>query len=188
MQVELWTHPSSFPGESVKGIHVQLWRPNAQTLRLRYDVTGRAAGLRIAERTQGFRADNLWKTTCFELFLSPVGRTDYVEFNFAPSSQWAAYAFDSYRTGMRQAPLGYDPSIEVTHNDERLIVEVELIHAFEPTAYRLGVSAVIEEQMAPISYWAASHPSDKPDFHHPAGFARELPSPQEQRGDRHSDE
>lgn len=175
MQVELWTHPSSFPGESVKGIDVQLWRPNAQTLRLRYDVTGRVAGLRIAERTTGFRADNLWKTTCFELFLRPVGRTDYVEFNFAPSTQWAAYAFDSYRTGMRQAPLGYDPSIEVTRNEERLIVEVELIHAFEPTDYRLGVSAVIEEQMAPISYWAAGHAGDKPDFHHPDSFVLNLP-------------
>ena len=50
-----------------------------------------------AEAAQG-RADDLWRHTCFEAFVGdPAG--GYLELNFAPSSQWAAYRFDGYRRG-----------------------------------------------------------------------------------------
>jgi hypothetical protein len=48
------------------------------------------------------RADELWKTTCFELFLSVSGQGDYYELNFSPSGNWNAYHFDSYREGMKR--------------------------------------------------------------------------------------
>jgi hypothetical protein len=46
------------------------------------------------------RTDGLWETTCFELFLL-YSDGGYIEFNFSPSGQWAAYRFDSYREGRR---------------------------------------------------------------------------------------
>lgn len=47
------------------------------------------------------RADGLWRSTCFELFLLDPVTGGYREFNFSPSGEWAAYEFDSYREGMR---------------------------------------------------------------------------------------
>ena len=35
----------------------------------------------------------------------------------------------------------------------------------------------IEEASGRISYWALKHPPGRPDFHHPDGFALELPPP-----------
>jgi len=43
------------------------------------------------------RGERLWDRTCFELFAKTIGSDAYLEFNFSPSGQWAAYEFDSYR-------------------------------------------------------------------------------------------
>jgi hypothetical protein len=41
----------------------------------------------------------------------------------------------------------------------------------------VGLAAVIEDVSGDLSYWALAHLSDKPDFHHPDGFALHLPGP-----------
>ena len=43
-------------------------------------------------------------------------------------------------------------------------------------AWRLGLSAVIEEMSGRKSYWALAHPPGKADFHHSDCFGRELPA------------
>jgi hypothetical protein len=42
-------------------------------------------------------------------------------------------------------------------------------------AWRIGLSAVIEETNGLKSYWALAHPPGKPDFHHKDCFAHTLP-------------
>jgi hypothetical protein len=37
-------------------------------------------------------------------------------------------------------------------------------------ALRLGLAAVIEDETSRLSYWALSHPAEKPDFHHADSF------------------
>ncbi len=44
--------------------------------------------------------DELWKSTCFEFFVGRPESEFYLEFNFAPSGDFAIYAFDRYREGM----------------------------------------------------------------------------------------
>lgn len=61
-----------------------------------YRLQGDMARLRIPAGVAG-RGDRLWEQTCFEAFIAPRGATAYVEFNFSPSGQWAAYAFSDYR-------------------------------------------------------------------------------------------
>jgi hypothetical protein len=43
-------------------------------------------------------------------------------------------------------------------------------------AWRLGLSAVIEEVGGDISHWALAHPPGKADFHHSDCFTLELPA------------
>ncbi len=50
------------------------------------------------------RADNLWETTCFELFLKSPGGDAYCEINLSPSERWAAY-----ETALGQRGLSRDP-------------------------------------------------------------------------------
>lgn len=120
------------------------------------------------------RADGLWRTTCFEVFIKRAGHQQYCEFNFSPSGQWAAYAFDSYRQGMRDLPLAAAPIIEPIENGLRVTVDLS---TWPGKNLELNISAFIEETDGTKSYWALAHPPGQPDFHHPTCFAATLPAP-----------
>lgn len=145
-------------------------------------LTFRVAGAvpALPERTLSGRADGLWKTTCFELFLRAPGSEGYAELNFSPSTQWAAYALASYREGMRDLPLEIDPVIEQIGPESGfpygMQVEVDLSAVAGFTPLCANLTAVIEEADGTRSYWALAHPAGKPDFHDPACFVLELPA------------
>lgn len=124
------------------------------------------------------REDELWKNTCFELFLRAAGEDRYVEFNLSPSSRWASYAFEEYRAGMRDLPLSVEPQIETERRSSsfELTADLDLSEISGSDLYA-GLSAVIEEIDGTRSYWALAHPPGKPDFHHPDCFALALPAP-----------
>jgi len=143
-------------------------------LRLGFRLSGYLANVVLPPRTLGERRDELWKTTCFEVFAGFAGRKGYREFNMSPSGHWAAYDFDDYRSGMHRA----DPSPRRVWQSRkpvefRLNFTVPLV--VEMT--RLALSAVIEEIDGTKSYWALRHPPGPPDFHHADCFALELAAP-----------
>lgn len=173
MRHALRLHPSN-DRESVTRIEVEAVRSSPHRLEIHYVLTGRIAEVAWPARAEPSRVDELWRHTCFELFLRPTGAVPYYEFNFSPSGQWAAYRFDGYRSGM--APIDAVPHIATRSGPELFEMDVALelpwLADFGPL--RLGISAVIEENDGRVSYWALTHPSGKPDFHHTDGFALEL--------------
>jgi hypothetical protein len=176
-------HPAS-RCEAVSRIEVEATRPAAGELALRYVMTGAINDLRLPEVTSPGRADELWRRTCFEAFVRPHPGPAYLEFNFAPSTQWAAYAFSDYRTGMREAREIAAPRIEVERTDTRCELRVCLRIDPAPAtlsdaplgdaAWRLGLCAVVEEAGGRQSYWGLVHPPGKPDFHHADAFGLDL--------------
>ena len=120
------------------------------------------------------RVDELWKTTCFEAFLRPLGMESYREWNFAPSCDWAAYEFSGYRDNMRPAEIDADPYIRMEDNFTWWALGATIAVPAD-TNWELGLSAVLEEQDGTKSYWALAHPAEKPDFHDPGCFAAHLP-------------
>ena len=70
------------------------------------------------------------------------------------------------------------PRIDMRSNGASFELQVSLDVSGLPTdsAWRLGLSAVIEETGGRLSYWALAHPPGKPDFHHSDCFALELPA------------
>ena len=146
---------------------------------LKADLTRLRMRLRIPLPHPSIRADRLWQHTCFEAFVSVKGKTEYYEFNFAPSGEWAAYNFKRYRVG---TPLEADklaPRIVVRNTADRLdldaIVRLDHLPAIPPHAcLQLALCAVIEDENGMLSYWALKHPPGKPDFHHPDAFALDF--------------
>jgi hypothetical protein len=125
-----------------------------------------------------FRADDLWQTTCFEMFLREADASEYLEFNFSPSRNWAAYRFDDYRTGMREWPMTA-PEIYLDMSDTHLALEVTIDLPGLITAHtRAGLSSVIHESGDIKSYWALKLPPGDPDFHHKDCFALKLAPPE----------
>ena len=177
MRRALRLHPNSLCS-AVTRIAVDVARPVAGTLVLTYAVTGSIGDLRLPPAAAPARTDELWRHTCFEAFVRGVSGETYYEFNFAPSTQWAAYRFTGYRNGMRIAAEIGAPQIEVSFGAEGYTltgaIEADQMDLSEKTPWRLGLAVVIEEQNGQKSYWALAHPPGKPDFHHADGFAYEL--------------
>lgn len=167
-------NPAS-PPDRVKAVIVEVWA-DAEEVLLTFKVDG-AEALRLPERKTAARRDDLWKTTCFELFLQPVGAEQYVEFNLSPSSEWAAYSFTRHRDGMAELSVQTAPHVERGEPPDDFVIEAEVDLAdVAGDVFRMGLSAVIEEVSGRKSYWALAHPpGDTPDFHHPDCFAIELP-------------
>jgi hypothetical protein len=124
------------------------------------------------------RADNLWRTTCFEIFVKADDADSYLEFNFSPSGAWAAYRFSGYREGNQALPMSWDPNVEPLAQEGRFSLFAEFdSSSFPKGPARIGLTAVIEETDGTKSYWALNHPLGEPDFHHADCFVLELPAP-----------
>jgi hypothetical protein len=178
MRRTLALHPDS-RCKAVTRIDVDVARPGTGHLTLRYSVTGKIKDVRLPPVMDSERADELWQHTCFEAFVRAPHGAAYCEFNFAPSTRWAAYGFSGYRSGMRVVTEVDAPFIEVHVRDDIYTLQAaldleRLPHLPKDAALTLGVSAVIEETDGTISYWALAHPPGRADFHHSDCFALEL--------------
>lgn len=167
-------HPAT-PTTAVNRLQVCVVRPGPGELRFRYRLEGEPARLRIPPRTAARRADELWKHMCFEAFVRLAEQPGYRELNFSPSSEWAAYAFEGYRCGMKPIADFAEPRIR-TSRSARAIELQATIRLEAPAGTRCALSAVIEEIDGTLSYWALWHPAARPDFHHPNAFAFKLPT------------
>ena len=177
MQFTLVPHPSTPPAGPSFEVwanvdHVAAFGATATT-NIWFGVGAPAERFLLPEAAEG-RADGLWKTTCFEAFLRAEGEEGYLEWNFAPSGQWAAYDFPSYREGTAEAEVNAEPYVRVEDNLTWWALGATIAIPAGPT-WSLGLSAVLEETDGAKSYWALAHPpGDKPDFHHPDCFAARL--------------
>lgn len=152
-------------------------------LALRYVVAGAIEDIALPARRAPARRDNLWQHTCFEAFVRGVGDAGYCEFNFSPSTEWAAYRFSQYRreNAMDVREMNA-PAIVVSegHTHFQIDVAVDLSQVADlpsRAGWRVGMAAVIEERSGQKSYWALAHPEGTPDFHHAEGFILHQPPP-----------
>jgi hypothetical protein len=180
MRAQLTLHPDSRSTAATR-IDVEAARPRPGHLVLRYVVTGRVSGLRLPPAAAPARGDGLWRHSCFEAFLRASPGAAYYELNFAPSRQWAAYRFGGYRSGMSVTEDIGAPRLETHSDGERYQLQAALELDRLPglprdAVWRLGLSAVIEDTIGGLSYWALAHPPGQPDFHHSDCFALELPA------------
>jgi hypothetical protein len=139
---------------------------------VRFTVEGELSRVHVPPPRPARLVDGLWRHTCCEIFIEPKGDTLYREFNFSPSTEWAAYEFHRYREGSLLTDPALDPRIAVRRGEDRLELEARV--PYPAQASSIALSVVIEDRAGLLSYWALRHPPGKPDFHHPVGFALEL--------------
>jgi hypothetical protein len=178
MQLNLVPHPSTPPADPPFKVWVNVEHSAAfgatATTNFWFGVDAPLSRFAVPEATEPGRADELWKTTCFEAFLRDPEGSAYREWNFSPSGQWAAYDFAGYREGSGNAEVA-EPYLRVEDNFTWWSFGAT-ISVPADGAWQLGLSAVLEEKDGTKSYWALAHPDgDKPDFHDAACFAAHLP-------------
>jgi hypothetical protein len=178
--VDLICHPSMRP-QAVRGIQVSVRRSANGELQLTFRVEGDVPRIQIPTRDESRVGKELWRHTCFETFVALEGQPAYHEFNFAPSGEWGAYAFRSYRDGQLLADETIARNIAVRSTAASLeldaVIRLDALAALhQRAALRIGLAAIIEANDG-FSYWALHHPAGKPDFHNPDGFALPLEAP-----------
>jgi hypothetical protein len=175
---------SDSPRLPVDGLTAEARRKSGGKLELVYRLTGELEALLIPELSNPSRADELWKHTCFEIFLLKADAPGYFEFNFAPTGQWAAYSFRSRRSGMRNIEQVSEAPIGTMMFGRQFVLKAELdlsgVEGLPPEhrPWRAAISTVIEAADARKAYWAVQHPEGNPDFHAPEGFVIDLPAPE----------
>ena len=177
MQLNLLPHPATPPTDPEMKVWATVDHAGAlgatATTNIWFGVGAPAERFVIPELAEPERAEDLWQATCFEAFLRVEGEAGYREWNFAPSSQWAAYDFTSHREGRTDADVAA-PYIRIEDNLTwwALGGTIAVDAAIE---WQLGLSAILEERDGTKSYWALAHlDGDKPDFHDPVCFAARL--------------
>jgi len=122
------------------------------------------------------RRDELWKNTCFEIFVGSADEPSYIEMNLSPSGDWNVYAFDQYRTAMRPAQDPHPPLLRFERTQVGDVYEWhgslrpadssgELRQLLNSPGLVMGATAVLEYKTGEREYWALVHAGQQPDFH-----------------------
>ena len=170
----LHCHPQT-PSGALRGVDVMVGESASGSLALMFSLVGDLFRLRIPDSRPPRRARDLWRHTCFEIFVMAGDGSGYREFNFSPSGEWTVYDFRGYRDGGELA-VDLQPGIRVRKSENRLQLNAEIRRDLLPSErlLRVGLSAVVEDADGMVSYWALRHPPGKPDFHHTDAFAFEM--------------
>lgn len=124
------------------------------------------------------RRDELWKHTCFELFIAEPGKNNYWEYNLAPNGHWNCYQFSHYRSPPIKAEDAGVINSRIWHSGNQVNVSYHATLATElhNKTLEANLCCVIENKNHQHYYHASAHPADKPDFHDRRGFVLNIPA------------
>lgn len=146
----------------VRAVMAQI-HPTPDGCEAEFRLDGRIGAIVVPEPQPAARTDNLWQTTCFEIFWQPLGQTGYREFNLSPSGRWAAYDFDAFREGMRDAPVDAI-ALSCSYDEAGLVLKAS-IAAELPAPAQVALNAIIDHGDGNLQFWALAFPPGKPEFH-----------------------
>ena len=127
------------------------------------------------------RRHELWRATCFEVFLARPGESGYREVNLSPAGHWNIYRFIGYRQGMEEERAVAALPFQVVARAGVLTLDVVIdltALGLKEAAIEVGLSAVLLERTGRVTYHALAHPGaaeGQPDFHRREGFRLHLP-------------
>ena len=123
------------------------------------------------------RRDELWLSTCLELFIANPGSDPYWEINLSPNGDWNVYQLSGYRQGLLP-----EPCIECMNMNAHSAADRHQLHAtlelppalLAASTLHANLCAVLQHVNTTTSYWAVCHPSHEADFHARSGFVLEV--------------
>jgi hypothetical protein len=135
-------------------------------LSITFNIIGKLDKYIFPKKLKLKRADELWKATCFELFLANDDEV-YYELNFSPSLEWNFYVLDTYRTEPKELEFKEEPHIGFSHknNEFNIVFELEAnaINFKNFKYYNLATILLSKERRR--TFWSVKHLNTQPDFH-----------------------
>lgn len=145
----------------------------------RYELQGDLKQLEVPDIVENeARKHELWKTTCFELFLGIENSTCYWEFNISPSGNWNIYRFDDYRAGMEEEDRIQSLPCYIYSESHKVLLGTDGIDigklADKDQKLNVSITTVVKEKNGNFSYWALKHCGEEPDFHLRDSFVLDM--------------
>lgn len=143
---------------------------NKDSLFISYKVQGELSQLDLgAGHPHHARVIKLWEKSCFELFIKNLDGS-YMEFNFSPEFEWNAFYFEKKGDALKEYALMDAVKMDVLLSLDvfHLIVEIDkrkFPKNFFEQKLEVGITSVIKNKKAALSYWALSHADTRPNFH-----------------------
>jgi len=154
--------------KSVSGHISSVLNQKIYSLSLSFYVTGNIESLKLPKTIdRPHREDELWNTTCFELFLSQDNLPRYHEFNYSPSGHWQSYSFTQYRAGKNECKHLTLIKSQLSKEPNKLCINLELAYASHDIVtnnMKMGISCVLHDLSGAYHYYSLGH-SLKADFH-----------------------
>ncbi len=175
-----WQQLSRF-GDNVSPhwlLQARLKRVSHRCLALDYELVAPAAEVMWPTASiSPQRRDELWLSTCLELFIANPGSAPYWEINLSPNGDWNVYQVSGYRQGLQP-----EPCIECMNMNAHSAADRHQLHAIlelppallAASTLQANLCAVLQHVNTTTSYWAVCHPSHEADFHAHSGFVLEV--------------
>ncbi|SFV50560.1 hypothetical protein MNB_SV-12-26 [hydrothermal vent metagenome] len=136
-------------------------------LKIEYEIINNLSSYHFPKETKQQRANELWRDTCFELFIANHSSTEYYELNISPSTQWNAYHFKSYKEEMRETDVFSTPSIISHQLDKSYNLSFEMAFQEDIFVKKLSINLAVilldKEEMR--HFYAINRCKESPDFH-----------------------
>ncbi len=140
------------------------WEWKDQFLNIKYEVSPND-NLVWPVSQMPIRQYEIWKSTCFEFFLSQKDSKSYLEFNLSPSGAWDTYIFSDYRTPSKPVRFNDVELIDFDQTKSSVSARFKFLDLPFKSAYEANITAVIEDNHG-VHYYAYKHAQTQPDFHH----------------------
>lgn len=169
MNNQKFTLQPFIPTEIETKITTEITRDN-HIINFRHELKSDIKKINIPEIADNkARKDELWQTTCFEVFIGIENSPRYWEFNISPSGDWNVYRFDDYRQGMQEESKVESLNIYIYRGFYDLLVGVDKFDLRNLTSencnFNVSMAAVVKEKTGNISYWSLEHCGEEADFH-----------------------
>lgn len=146
------------------------------SFKLEYVLKGNMSQLKglVSQKSLGRRKNDLWKNTCFELFLKESSETNYEEYNFSSAGDWNSYSLKGYREDLQEinSTLIEHFSTVLLADSFHFVVRFKSILA-NSTSLEFNPCVILEKQNGEKSYWSLNHCNpQKADFHLTEAFIK----------------
>ena len=136
-------------------------------LKVNYEIRADVSQYNFLKKTKQQRVDELWRDSCFEIFIANRSSDEYYEINTSPSTEWNAYHFKSYKEKMNKSYIFSMPSIKNQQLANRYNFSFEM--SFQEGIFEkellINLAVILLDREGVRHFYSINRRKGSPDFH-----------------------
>ena len=132
-----------------------------------FEITGEIENYLFDNQQKQSRKNELWKRTCFELFIAKQNDFHYYELNMSPSTEWNFYSFLDYKQEMIEEKSISEPSIQISQTPKGYLFSFnfELYTNVLEDNFMFNLAVILLDTKGVRHFYSIHRRREKVDFH-----------------------